>query len=131
LGVYIIMKASTAASNSRGRVVKDPDATAIDLDDPDLNSAAVKIQAAQRGKSGRKEFQEKQAEKEETVDRLGLHVGRPLPGESQEKIEDELKAMALARTRRRGLEAKFKAEEWEKREREARAAALAASRRWR
>ena len=50
---------------------------------------------------------------------MGLHVGRPLPGESQEKIEDELKAMALARTRRRGLEAKFKAEEWEKREREA------------
>ena len=33
----------------------------MDLDDPDLNSAAVRIQAAQRGKSGRKEFQAKQA----------------------------------------------------------------------
>ena len=33
----------------------------IALDDPDLNSAAVKIQSVQRGKSGRKEFQEKHA----------------------------------------------------------------------
>eukprot|EP01045_Picozoa_sp_COSAG04_P044783 COSAG04_NODE_15370_length_534_cov_0.710345_1_plen_177_part_11 len=68
----------------------------IDLDDPDLNEAALKIQAVQRGKTGRREFEQKKSAEILAAEKAAVLTPEDIERRAAGAAEAEKEARAAA-----------------------------------